>query len=235
MLYFFWQECCLPSIYSFMPTVMEELFLDERIQAILVSIACGAIIGLEREYRNKSAGFRTVILICFGATIFALISRMGENSDDRIAANIVTGIGFIGAGVIYQGKFSVLGLTTAAVIWTMAAIGMLIGFGEFKLGIVMTILMATILSLFQNMEDMLAKIYFTRTIHVTFIDNSVSRLYEFEQFLLDQKIRLVRKGIQKDENQLVVVYEVSSTRKRMRTMNEGIISLNYVYSFTNLT
>lgn len=213
---------------------MEELLLDEHVQSILVSIGCGAVIGLEREYRNKSAGFRTVILICFGATIFAMISKMGSHSDDRVAANIVTGIGFIGAGVIYQGKFSVLGLTTAAVIWTMAAIGMLIGFGEFKLGIVMTILMVTILSVFQNIEDLLAKIHFTRTIHITFTDNSVSRLYEFEQFLLEQKIRHIRKGMQKDENQLVVAYDVSGSRKRMRAMNERIISLEYVYTFNNL-
>ncbi|HMR18178.1 MAG TPA: MgtC/SapB family protein [Sphingobacterium sp.] len=213
---------------------MEELLLDERFQAILVSIGCGAVIGLEREYKNKSAGFRTVILICFGATIFAMISRMGAHSDDRVAANIVTGIGFIGAGVIYHGKFSVQGLTTAAVIWSMAAIGMMIGFGEFKMGIATTVLMVIILSLFQNMEDLLAKIYLTRTIQVTFMDNSVARLYEFEQFLLDQKVRLVRKGMQKDENHLVVIYDVSSSKKRLRVMNEQIISLNYVYSFSNL-
>lgn len=213
---------------------MEEIIKDERVQAILLSIACGAVVGLEREYRNKSAGFRTVILICFGATIFALLSKLGFRSDDRIAANIVTGIGFIGAGVIYQGKFSVQGLTTAAVIWTMAAIGMLIGFGEFQLGIITTILMVIVLSLFQNIEDLLSMVYSTRTIHITFTDNSVSHMYEFEQFMLHRKIRFVRKGIQKNENQLVVVYEVSSTKKSIRAMNEQIISLSYIYSFNNI-
>jgi putative Mg2+ transporter-C (MgtC) family protein len=214
---------------------MDELLYDDRVQSILLSIGCGAVIGLEREYRNKSAGFRTVILICFGATIFAMISRMGAYSDDRIAANIVTGIGFIGAGVIYQGKFTVQGLTTAAVIWTMAAIGMLIGFGEFKLGVIMTILMAIILSLFQKIEDVLALVYSTRTIHITFSDNSASNMYEFETFLTEQKIRFVRKGIQKDENQLVVKYEVTGTKIRIRTMNERIISLVYIYSFNNIS
>lgn len=213
---------------------MEEILQDERVHAILLSIACGAVIGLEREYRNKSAGFRTVILICFGATIFAMLSKLGFRSDDRIAANIVTGIGFIGAGVIYQGKFSVQGLTTAAVIWTMAAIGMLIGFGEFRLGIVTTFLMVIVLSVFQNMEDLLSLVYFTRTIHITFTDNTVAHMYEFEQFMLQRKVRFIRKGIQKDENQLVVVYEVSGTKKRIRAMNEQIISLGYVYSFNNI-
>lgn len=213
---------------------MEEIIHDQRVHAILLSIVCGAVIGLEREYRNKSAGFRTVILICFGATIFAMLSRLGFRSDDRVAANIVTGIGFIGAGVIYQGKFSVKGLTTAAVIWTMAAIGMLIGFGEFQLGIITTILMVIVLSVFQNIEDLLAVVYTPRTIHITFTDNTVSHMYEFEQFMLQCKVRFTRKGIKKNENQLVVVYEVSGTKKHIRSMNEQIISLNYVYSFNNI-
>lgn len=80
---------------------MVENFDTEYIYAILTSIACGAIVGVEREYKNKSAGFRTVILITLGATLFTLASKMGKISDDRIAANIVTGIGFLGAGVIY--------------------------------------------------------------------------------------------------------------------------------------
>lgn len=213
---------------------IQNLLQDENIQAILLSVFCGSIIGLEREYKNKSAGFRTVILICFGATVFTLISKLGTISDDRIAANIVTGIGFIGAGVIYQGKFSVQGLTTAAVIWTMAAIGMMIGFGEFKLGMIMTGLMALILSLFQKMEELLADVYFVRTIHITFVDHTVGRIYEFEQFLKENNVKPTRKGIGKSENQLTVVYEIAGNRKRIRALSEKIIDLQYVYSFSNL-
>ena len=86
---------------------MAQWLADLPIQSILISIACGAVVGFEREFKNKSAGFRTIILICLGSTIFTLSSRKGNISDDRIAANIVTGIGFLGAGVIYQGKFTV--------------------------------------------------------------------------------------------------------------------------------
>ncbi len=211
-----------------------EFVQEEYVQAILLSIGCGSVIGLEREYKNKSAGLRTVILICFGATIFTLISKMGDVSDDRIAANIVTGIGFLGAGVIYQGKFSVQGLTTAAVIWTMAAIGMSIGFGEFKLGIFLTILMVIILSLFQKMEDLLAEIYFVRTIYITFIDHSVGRMYELEQFMRDNNIKPLRKGVGKNENQLTVAYEVIGNRKRISILSEKIIALEYVYSINSL-
>lgn len=213
---------------------MDFFVENDSFQAILVSIACGAIVGLEREYRNKSAGFRTVILICFGATIFTLASRLGNISDDRIAANIVTGIGFLGAGVIYQGKFSVQGLTTAAVIWTMAAIGMLVGFGEFTIGIVLAVVMVIILSLFQKIETLLSSLFLTRTIHITFKNNAIENLREFEQFLANHQIEAVRKGMQKDENKLEAVFEVSGKRMDVRRVNEEIILLDYVYSFSNL-
>ena len=103
---------------------MQFLLEQGDLISIAVSILCGSIIGFEREYSNKSAGFRTLILICLGSTIFTIVSKHGSGSDDRIAANIITGIGFIGAGVIFKDKLSVLGLTTAAVIWTTAGIGM---------------------------------------------------------------------------------------------------------------
>ncbi|HLS94636.1 putative Mg2+ transporter-C (MgtC) family protein [Sphingobacterium allocomposti] len=213
---------------------MFEWLEDTRLQSILVSIACGAVVGFEREYKNKSAGFRTVILICFGSTVFTLLSRMGNVSDDRIAANIVTGIGFLGAGVIYQGKFTVQGLTTAAVIWAMAGIGMIIGFEEYSFGLVLTALMVVILSLFQKMENLLANIYFMRTIYVTFQDIQVSNLGEFENFMKEHRVSLIRKGLEKKGQHLTVIYEISGKKKDIRLANDAIISLEYVYAFNNL-
>lgn len=214
---------------------MLDFFLEnESFYTILVSIGCGAIVGLEREYKNKSAGFRTVILICFGATIFTLASRLGNISDDRIAANIVTGIGFLGAGVIYQGRFSVQGLTTAAVIWAMAAIGMLVGFGEYLIGVCLAVTMVIILSLFQKIETMLASVFLTRTLHITFKDNAIEHLRAFEQFLETHQVEAVRKGMEKDENRLEVIFEVSGKRKKLKNLNESIIQLEYVYAFSNM-
>lgn len=213
---------------------MMEWLEDSRLQTVLMSILCGAVVGFEREYKNKSAGFRTVILICFGSTVFTLLSRMGNISDDRIAANIVTGIGFLGAGVIYQGKFSVQGLTTAAVIWSMAGIGMMVGFEEYTLGLLLTVLMVIVLSFFQKMENLLADIYFMRTIHVTFQDIQVSHLGEFESFMKEHKVKLQRKGLEKKGQHLTVVYEITGNRKNIRRANEAIISLDYVYAFNNM-
>lgn len=100
---------------------------------ILMATLFGSLIGIEREMRHKPAGIGTNILICAGACIFALISaRVDPGSPSRIAANILTGVGFIGAGLILKDdEGSVRGLTTAAGIWMAAAIGLAIGYNYY--------------------------------------------------------------------------------------------------------
>ena len=214
--------------------MIAEFFENNYVQTVLVSILCGAIVGLEREYKSKSAGFRTLILISFGATLYTLASKQGILSDDRIAANIVTGIGFLGAGVIYQGKFSVQGLTTAAVIWAMAAIGVLVGYGQFALGVSFAVIMVIVLSLFQKIETVLSFAYYTRNVQVVLESNEIASLHKFEAFVLSHGIAHVRKGIEKSNNQLMAMYEFSGNRKKMRKLNEEIINLSYVTAFSSL-
>ena len=113
---------------------------------LLYVIVVGGIIGAEREYRSKSAGFRTMILICLGSYLFTTFSiSMGGTETDRIAANIVTGIGFLGAGVIFRSGDRINGITTAATIWAVAALGMGIADGYYKLvGIASLIIFASL-------------------------------------------------------------------------------------------
>jgi len=116
--------------------------------AILLSVCCGAAVGLERQLKRKSAGLRTNVLICLGAAVFTVISsRMaaGEDSVTRIAAQIVTGVGFLGAGAIIQDRGGIHGLTTAATIWLVASIGMACGAKFYYLAIVTTILAIIVL------------------------------------------------------------------------------------------
>ena len=108
--------------------------MDDALDMIIrlaLSIFAGGLIGAEREYVSKSAGLRTLMLICLGSCLFTICSDiMGKMSNsDRIASTIVTGIGFIGAGVIFKDDNRVKGLTTAAAVWVTAAIGMAIGAG----------------------------------------------------------------------------------------------------------
>ena len=119
----------------------------------LLAILCGGLIGVEREFRNKPAGFRTNILICLGSMLFMWLSiqvagfvEPGRPADPgRIAAQVVTGVGFLGAGTILQSRGRIIGLTSAAMIWVGAAVGMAIGAGYGLIGFLTTTLVLGVL------------------------------------------------------------------------------------------
>ncbi|HUS72835.1 MAG TPA: MgtC/SapB family protein [Sedimentisphaerales bacterium] len=116
--------------------------------SIVLAVVLGAAIGIEREFSGKAAGLRTNILICLGAAAFTIISKRmaGENdSITRIAAQIVTGVGFLGAGAIIQDRAGVHGLTTAATIWFVASLGTACGAGFYELAVIMTLLAVFVL------------------------------------------------------------------------------------------
>jgi len=112
-----------------------EFYWDEIIK-LLISFAAGAVIGFEREYRSKPAGLRTMILISLGSTLFTIISIRIGGDPSRIAANVVTGIGFLGGGIIFREANRIIGTTTAATIWVTAALGVCVGAGHYDLMIV---------------------------------------------------------------------------------------------------
>jgi putative Mg2+ transporter-C (MgtC) family protein len=108
--------------------------IQEDITKLIVSLIAGSIIGAEREYNNKNAGFRTVILVTVGATLFTILSGLlTQGKDFHVAGNVVVGIGFLGAGAIFKEGNTVKGITTAATVWVSAAIGMAIGIGEYAI------------------------------------------------------------------------------------------------------
>jgi putative Mg2+ transporter-C (MgtC) family protein len=123
---------------------------------VLCSVACGLLIGAERETKQKPAGLRTITLICVGSTLFTFASILiaGQWADrTRIAAQVVTGVGFLGAGAILQHRGTIVGLTTGATIWTAAAIGVLVGGGYGAAGLVLTLLVVGLLIAEQRIED----------------------------------------------------------------------------------
>ena len=130
--------------------------LEVLLLRLVLVILVGGLIGAEREYRSKSAGFRTMILICLGSFLFTSFSIYISGSDsDRIASNIVTGIGFIGAGVIFRSDDRINGLTTAACIWVVAALGMGIADGYYTLVLVSTVIVFASLFLFTRLEKII--------------------------------------------------------------------------------
>jgi len=130
-----------------MEFLQDHYVIQNELLLILISVLLGLLIGAEREYRNKSAGLRTFILVCFGSCLFTILSiKIGVENPDRLAANIITGIGFLGAGVIFKGDNKIDGITTATTIWATASIGMAVGSGYVYLSLLGTALVLLILS-----------------------------------------------------------------------------------------
>lgn len=124
---------------------------------IAMAILCGGIVGIERELKHKAAGLKTNIMICLGSTLFTSVSIMlatafvgeGYHGDPaRIAAQIVSGIGFIGGGAIIKGSGTIIGLTTAATIWLVAAIGVCVGIGHYMAAVATSLIV--VISLFAS-------------------------------------------------------------------------------------
>jgi putative Mg2+ transporter-C (MgtC) family protein len=130
---------------------MKEQYIEWIIR-LLSAILAGAIIGIERQIKGKSAGLKTISLISIGSCLFMIASEIVGGDPGRIAAQVVTGIGFLGAGVIIFAKDHVLGLTTAAVIWVSAGIGMIIGPGNEIFVILLSMFIVIILICFGYIE-----------------------------------------------------------------------------------
>lgn len=137
---------------------MTQLALDSL--SLFIALSLGAAIGLERELSDKAAGLRTNILICVGSCLFSILSRQvaqGVPGADitRLAAQIITGIGFLGAGAIMREGEHVTGLTTAATIWVVSAIGVAVGFGHYSLGAMTAVLTLVVQSVFPHLDALI--------------------------------------------------------------------------------
>ena len=141
-------------------STLEQMVLSgPSVQRLLMACGMGAAVGLEREWRHKDSGLRTNILICMGSALFTIMSVAisGDNSPNRgqIAANIVQGIGFLGAGLILHTKNRVLGLTSATTVWVVAAIGMTCGAGLYIVAGLSTLMVLIALQIIGLLEGRL--------------------------------------------------------------------------------
>jgi putative Mg2+ transporter-C (MgtC) family protein len=171
------------------------LLTIEDVVKILLAILAGGAIGLEREFRDKAAGFRTLIFISAGAALFTIFSiRIGAGGDPgRIAAGLVTGVGFLGAGVILREGGRVIGLTTAATIWFIAALGMGFGAGQYALSLLMTAIGLVVLWFFPALEHRIDRIREEREYEVAFpyrpekIQSLESQFAQYRLLVIEKK------------------------------------------------
>ena len=158
---------------------------------LLAILLCG-LIGVEREFRSKQAGLKTLIMMGLGATLFTILSiKIGGGSMDRIASNIVTGIGFLGAGVIFKEDNQVKGLTTASVIWIVAAIGMAVGAGYYIQAISVTAIVLVSLIVFPFVEDAMERRY-TKRIYRIVKEFDNEDLDKYEEYIRISNLKFIR-------------------------------------------
>lgn len=190
------------------------MLLPDDVLKILIAILVGGLIGAEREFRDKSAGFRTMIFICLGATIFTIFSaRLGGEEDPvRIAASIVTGIGFLGAGAILRSGDKIKGLTTAATIWLVAALGMGIGGGRYwEVGIA-TLAALVVLWLFPWIEVGIDRTSETHTYEVV-CPVRFEKFGELEALFREHGLRLLGHKRFRTGDTMTCVWEAGGRRK----------------------
>lgn len=183
----------------------QEVTLWNSIYKLVLSLLLGGLIGLERRQRGQVAGMRTFALISMGATLAMLVSiyipqeYLGLKNGDpgRVAAQVISGIGFLGAGAIIQMKGSVRGLTTAAGLWMTACIGLAIGTGMYVVGTVAAVLILLVLRLLDRLEHKLLNGREQKIIRVK-VKGIVENLEPYRQCVREQGIRLSEEYLRYD-------------------------------------
>jgi putative Mg2+ transporter-C (MgtC) family protein len=209
------------------------IFQFEDVIKILLAIVLGGLIGGEREARDKSAGFRTIILICLGATLFTILSYNITNGNDaaRIAANIVTGIGFLGAGAILREGNQITGLTTAATIWLAASVGMAVGAGEYLLSGVVTIITMIVLWLFPPIEARIDQLRHTCIYKVVCQPDSLS-CQQLESIIYEAGLKLIENKQTKSQGKLTTECQATGKPQAHKRFVESLLNHEDVLELT---
>ena len=202
---------------------------------IVMAVVVGGLIGAEREYQDKAAGFRTIILITLGSTLFTIFSLTMDPgfTATRIAANIVTGIGFLGAGAIVREGGRIGGLTTAATIWLAAALGMGIGAGELIFVMTATIVTLLVLLVFPKIEQRIDRIRESRTYDITVGANDFKKIENVNVLFEKLSLRIIEHHQAKGEKSIISTWRAvgapQSHEKFVQAMmrDKGVKQFNY--------
>ncbi len=222
---------------------------SEILIKIGISLVLGLIIGLEREMTNKTAGLRTHILICLGSTVFTILSLHGftsqtiqngiiiQNDPARIAAQILTGIGFIGGGAVLHYGINIYGVTTAATIWITASLGMAVGVGSYMLAIVTTLITFIVLVVIRKFENSFLSHHINKgaTIKASIIcpKENLSEIQDwfFKEFANIEEVTTDK--ILSKKNQIKLIYIINVFDKNpINTVHKKLLNLENIESLS---
>ncbi|MEK7233489.1 MAG: MgtC/SapB family protein [Elusimicrobiota bacterium] len=207
----------------------------QDLPSLLVALILGAFIGLERELSDKAAGLRTNILICVGSCLFAILSRqlaVAAGTDvTRIAAQIVSGIGFLGAGAIMRDGEQVTGLTTAATIWVVAAIGVTVGFGFYGLAAAAAVMTLVVQGVFPHLDTLIDELRQRYTFKIT-SDLNDDGLEEIKTIFRTADVKVLRRKLMKRANLYYSEWYVAGPRLEQKNVVRMLLDNKHVRELT---
>lgn len=206
--------------------------MEDLIVKVILALVLGGVMGLERQYNDKPAGYATNSIICVGAALFTILSLyMAELGGDpgRIAAQIVSGVGFLGAGAILREGNKISGLTTAAAVWLVAAIGMAVGFGQYVLAsgacaavLLMQLGVRRTLGLVERLRRY-DTIYLTCAPKWSVVENICKEIEK-------QKVQILKQDVSKHDKQFNVAIVATFTGPEFQKITKQLLEMPDVYS-----
>lgn len=201
----------------------------------LLAVAAGVILGLERELKDKAAGLKTITVICLGSALFAIISyKVGgaDGESTRIASYIVSGVGFLGAGVIFKDGINVSGLTTAGIIWLAAALGTAIGFGEFFLAVTFMGCALFIIYASPLINRVFRPRKQTRSLSISLHERDYGQRSAILATIREQGIRLEEKRVEFRNDTLTISLEAVVRIKKLAWLEGYLVNNPSIQSFS---
>jgi len=202
----------------------------EVLLKLVMAVALGGLIGMERESSQKPAGFRTNILICVGAAAMMVLAGLlftegGGNGSEvaRIAAGVITGIGFIGAGTIIQGRGNIIGITTAATIWIVAILGLVIGLGYYLIALILAGLVLITLVFFSRLEGRPSE----RLLYHYHLKTKSARevLLNIKKLALHEGIKFKEITHKREGPVSVISFSFPSTEEKEQEFNQSLLGM----------
>jgi len=197
----------------------------EMLTKIFLALVLGGALGMERQYHDKPAGFATNCLICLGAMLFTVLSLvMGAAGGDpgRIAAQIVTGVGFIGAGSILRDGNKISGLTTAANVWIVAAIGMAVGYGEYLWASACAAAILIVQLVLRRTLIWIEQMRHYDTLHIICTPHW-SVVEDITKHIENQHIRILKRDVTKQDNLFHVCIVAAFTVREFQTVTKDLL------------
>ena len=206
-------------------------FTQEDLIKLGAALLIGGLIGAEREYHGKAAGLRTMIMICVGSALFTMLSTRIGGSGDRIAANIVTGIGFLGAGIIFREDSRVKGLTTAATVWVVSALGMCVGAGQFDMAIIGFVFVMGSLLLLVGIANRIQKLNQSREYKIVTAFHKKT-LKQYENFFVECGLSPTQTQQQRIGSQIIGHWRVNGSENNHEKCIKRLLNDPEVNEFT---